>query len=136
MWIWAPSPMPCWIGVRARYKPLRDVPDAQVSGAGYSLARTESESPRELTMNNIQFNRRTLAAVTAWAAASMTMPKLWAQPRLEKTKVSIAVSGKATFYNLPLTIAEQLGYFKAEGLVVDVSDFAGGSQALAAVEGG
>lgn len=87
-------------------------------------------------MNNIQFNRRTLAAVTAWAAASMTMPTLWAQPRLEKTKVSIAVSGKATFYNLPLTIAEQLGYFKAEGLVVDVSDFPGGSQALAAVEGG
>ena len=87
-------------------------------------------------MNNLQFNRRTLAVVTAWAAASATMPRLWAQPRLEKTQISIAVGGKTAFYNLPLTIAEQLGYFKAEGLVVDIRDFAGGSQALAAVQGG
>lgn len=87
-------------------------------------------------MNNIHFNRRTLLAVTACAAASVAAPALWAQPRLEKTKIAIAVGGKAAFYNLPLTIAEQLGYFKAEGLEVDISDFAGGSQALAAVEGG
>jgi len=87
-------------------------------------------------MNNIQFNRRTLLAVTTWAAASGAAPALWAQPRLEKTKIAIAVGGKAAFCNLPLTIAEQLGYFKAEGLEVDISDIAGGSQALAAVEGG
>jgi len=87
-------------------------------------------------MNNIQFNRRTLVAVTAWAAASVAAPALSGQPRLEKTKIGIAVGGKAAFYNLPLTIAEQLGYFKAEGLEVDISYFAGGSQALVAVEGG
>ena len=87
-------------------------------------------------MNKIQCRRRTLAAVAAWAAASVAAPALWAQPRPEKTKVAIAVGGKAAFYNLPLTIAEQLGYFKAEGLEVDISDFAGGSQALAAAEGG
>ena len=48
----------------------------------------------------------------------------------------IAVGGKASFYYLPLTIAEQLGYFKDEGLNVKISDFAGGSQALRAVVGG
>ncbi len=59
-----------------------------------------------------------------------------AQGALEKTKVHIAVGGKAAFYYLPLTIAEQLGYFKAEGLEVQISDFAGGSAALRAVVGG
>jgi NitT/TauT family transport system substrate-binding protein len=39
-------------------------------------------------------------------------------------------------YYLPLTIAEQLGYFKAEGLDVNIVDFAGGSRALQAVVGG
>ncbi len=55
---------------------------------------------------------------------------------LEKTQVHIAVGGKAAFYYLPLTIAEQLGYFKAEGLEVSISDFAGGATALRAVVGG
>src|SRR5476649_698304 len=56
-----------------------------------------------------------------------------AQGALEKTEVHIAVGGKAAFYYLPLTIAEQLGYFKAEGLDITISDFAGGSTALRAV---
>ncbi len=59
-----------------------------------------------------------------------------AQGKPEKSKVAIAVGGKAGFYYLPLTIAEQLGYFKAEGLDVEISDFAGGSRALQAVVGG
>uniref|UniRef100_UPI00406BE6A0 ABC transporter substrate-binding protein n=1 Tax=Rhodoferax sp. GW822-FHT02A01 TaxID=3141537 RepID=UPI00406BE6A0 len=54
----------------------------------------------------------------------------------EKKKVAIAVGGKNLFYYLPLTIAEQLGYFKAEGLDVEISDFAGGSRALQALVGG
>jgi NitT/TauT family transport system substrate-binding protein len=56
--------------------------------------------------------------------------------QLEKRDVHIAVGGKSAFYYLPLTIAEQLGYFKDEGLEVKISDFAGGSQALRAVVGG
>jgi NitT/TauT family transport system substrate-binding protein len=55
---------------------------------------------------------------------------------LEKPKVSIAVGGKNLFYYLPLTIAEQLGYFKDEGLQVEISDFAGGAKALQAMVGG
>jgi len=55
---------------------------------------------------------------------------------IEKPKVSIAVGGKNLFYYLPLTIAEQLGYFKDEGLQVEISDFAGGSKALQALVGG
>lgn len=55
---------------------------------------------------------------------------------IEKPKVSIAVGGKNLFYYLPLTVAEQLGYFKDEGLQVEISDFAGGSKALQAMVGG
>ena len=55
---------------------------------------------------------------------------------LEKPKLSIAVGGKNLLYYLPLSIAESLGYFKAEGLDVSIVDFAGGSQALRAVVGG
>lgn len=64
------------------------------------------------------------------------MPQAYAQTKLEKTKISLAVGGKAAFYYLPLTITEQLGFFKAEGLDVEISDFAGGARALQAVVGG
>jgi NitT/TauT family transport system substrate-binding protein len=87
-------------------------------------------------MVNIGLNRRTFSSVAALSVAAISAPLLWAQPRPEKTKISIAVGGKAAFYYLPLTIAEQLGYFQAEGLEVEISDFAGGSRALQAVVGG
>jgi len=68
--------------------------------------------------------------VAAWPAL------VGAQGALERKDVHIAVGGKASLYYLPLTIAEQLGYFKDEGLTLKISDFAGGSQALRAVIGG
>jgi len=80
--------------------------------------------------------RRTFTSMATASAALVAAPVLRAQAKLEKTKVSIAVGGKAAFYYLPLTITEQLGYFKAEGLDVEISDFAGGSRALQAVVGG
>ncbi len=87
-------------------------------------------------MSKNLINRRVFTAGTALAAAALAAPALRAQNRPEKTKVAIAVGGKASFYYLPLTLAEQLGYFKAEGLEVEISDFAGGARALQAVVGG
>jgi NitT/TauT family transport system substrate-binding protein len=54
----------------------------------------------------------------------------------EKPKISIGVGGKSLFYYLPLTIALQKGYFKSEGLDVEVQDFPGGARALQALLGG
>jgi len=68
--------------------------------------------------------------IAAWPAFA------GAQGAIEKKDVHVAVGGKASLYYLPLTIAEQLGYFKEEGLNLTISDFAGGSQALRAVVGG
>ena len=59
-----------------------------------------------------------------------------AQGAPEKRDIHIAVGGQASFYYLPLTIAERLGYFKDEGLNLRISDFAGGAVALRAVVGG
>jgi NitT/TauT family transport system substrate-binding protein len=73
--------------------------------------------------------------VVAALAAALPLG-VFAQGKLEKSKVSVAVGGKASFYYLPLTIAEQLGYFKDEGIELEISDFEGGSKALQAVVGG
>ena len=75
---------------------------------------------------------RYAAAILALAAAGLVS----AQSAPEKPDVHIAVGGKAALYYLPLTITEQLGYFKDEGLNVKISDFKGGSAALRAVVGG
>jgi NitT/TauT family transport system substrate-binding protein len=81
-------------------------------------------------------NRRRWVGAATVGAALLVVPGLHAQSKLEKTKIAIAVGGKASFYYLPLTLAEQLGYFTSEGLEVEISDFAGGARALQAVVGG
>ena len=84
--------------------------------------------------------RTALIAVPALGAsalaASLTWPRRAAAQALEKPKLTLAVGGKNLLYYLPLTIAESLGYFKAEGLEVTIADFAGGSRALQAMIGG
>ncbi len=72
----------------------------------------------------------------AGGIAAASLPNLSFAQGLEKPKCTIAVGGKNLFYYLPLTIAEQLGYFKDEGLDLTIVDFAGGSRALQAVVGG
>ena len=81
-------------------------------------------------------SRRIFTGGAALAVAALALPALRAQSRLEKPKIALSVGGRAAFYYLPLTITEQLGYFKAEGLEVEISDFAGGARALQAVVGG
>ena len=80
----------------------------------------------------MKIHRRTLLG----AAAALATPAFVHAQTLEKPKLTIAVGGKNLLYYLPLTIAEQLGYFKHEGLDVSIVDFAGGARALQAVVGG
>ena len=87
-------------------------------------------------MHDTPVSRRKVGSTLVAGAVSLAAPGVRAQSQLEKPSVAIAVGGKASFYYLPLTLAEQLGYFKAEGLDVEISDFAGGSRALQAVVGG
>jgi NitT/TauT family transport system substrate-binding protein len=79
------------------------------------------------------YTRRALLVVLLSIAPGLG----WSQGTpLERKDVHLAVGGKTALYYLPLTIAEQLGYFKQEGLELKISDFAGGAQALRAVVGG
>jgi NitT/TauT family transport system substrate-binding protein len=84
---------------------------------------------------NKKFWKQFAIALGLFLLGYFTLGQVFAQT-VEKQKVSIAVGGKNLFYYLPLTIAEQLGYFKDEGLQVEISDFAGGSKALQALVGG
>ncbi|MDQ6880876.1 MAG: ABC transporter substrate-binding protein, partial [Pseudomonadota bacterium] len=87
-------------------------------------------------MKNSDLSRRSFTSAALLAGAAIAAPAVRGEARLEKSRLSIAVGGKAAFYYLPLTISEQLGYFKAEGLDVEISDFAGGARALQALVGG
>jgi NitT/TauT family transport system substrate-binding protein len=80
--------------------------------------------------NSRNWNSRKIIGIVLLAAASL------AQAQIEKRDVHIAIGGKSALYYLPLTIAEQLGYFKDEGLNVRISDFPGGTRSLEAVVGG
>src|SRR3546814_20736180 len=81
-------------------------------------------------------NLRLLLAATAALVLSACTVSGDAQAAPEKTKLTLGVGGKALFYYLPLTIAEQKGYFKGEGLDVTINDFGGGAKSLQALVGG
>jgi NitT/TauT family transport system substrate-binding protein len=83
-----------------------------------------------------RISRRRITGFTVFSSACLAIPALRAQSKPEKSRVALAVGGKATFYYLPLTISEQLGYFRAEGIELEISDFAGGARAFQAVMGG
>lgn len=87
-------------------------------------------------MPEIRIARRTLlfTAMAAAAVGRLAPTRVEAAP--EKSRLVLAVGGKSALYYLALTIAEQLGYFKDEGLDVEIQDFAGGSKSVQALIGG
>jgi NitT/TauT family transport system substrate-binding protein len=50
--------------------------------------------------------------------------------------VRIGVGGQSQIVYLPATLAQQLGYYKEEGVLADLQDFPGGAKALEALHGG
>src|SRR6266568_980574 len=68
------------------------------------------------------------ATSTAPSGAQTTSP--------EKTTLKIGVGGQGQIIYMPLTLADQLGYFKQEGLSVEIQDLKGGADALTAMVGG
>jgi NitT/TauT family transport system substrate-binding protein len=82
------------------------------------------------------FPMRRLAALIALAITAALLSAAPAFAQVEKPKLTIGVGGKPLFYYLPLTIAERKGYFKDEGLEVEIPDFPGGARALQALLGG
>jgi NitT/TauT family transport system substrate-binding protein len=75
---------------------------------------------------------RTVAVVVA---ACMVAASAGAQAP-ERKDIKLGVGGAPALYYLPLAVTERLGFFKEQGLNVEVSDFKGGSQSLTALVGG
>jgi NitT/TauT family transport system substrate-binding protein len=80
--------------------------------------------------------RRAIVGATLAAPLAAAVPTAAFAQALERKKITIAVGGKNLLYYLPLSVAEQLKYFQAEGLDAEIVDFAGGARALQAVVGG
>jgi NitT/TauT family transport system substrate-binding protein len=68
------------------------------------------------------------AVVLATASAHAQAP--------EKKDIKLGVGGAPALYYLPLALTDSLGYFKEQGLNVEINDFKGGSQSLTALVGG
>ena len=77
--------------------------------------------------------QRTLFAASLLALLSIGTAQAQAP---EKKDVRLGVGGASALYYLPLALTERLGYFKEQGLNVEINDFKGGSQSLTALVGG
>src|ERR1044071_867381 len=76
------------------------------------------------------------AAAAALAAGAAPQVRAQAAGAPEKAKVQLGVGGKPLLYYLPLTIAERRGFFKEEGLEVEIADLAGRARSLQSLVGG
>lgn len=88
---------------------------------------------------SVGISRRHLGKAGLLLATSLALPALQAQTsqrKLERTRIVMAVGGKASLGYLPLTVSAQLGYFKAEGLDLEINDFGTGARASHAILNG
>lgn len=76
-------------------------------------------------------NRRAFGRNASSLLAALAWPDVQAKPDSvagalagppEKNRLSLAVGGKSALYYLPLTIAANLGFFRAQGLDLDIAD--------------
>jgi NitT/TauT family transport system substrate-binding protein len=79
--------------------------------------------------------RRTFAVV-AIIGALLTASAVNGSAQVENPRITLAVGGQPLYIYLPLTLAQQLGYFKAAGVEVEIVDVDGGAKALEALLGG
>ncbi len=82
------------------------------------------------------FNFKQKIFVCWLTAGILLFPLLSCSRAADKTTIQMAVGGQTQFIYLPLTLADRLGYFKDEGLTINIADLRGGSEALAAMMGG
>lgn len=67
-----------------------------------------------------RLNRRQLLQSTAWAAGALAVRGSVAQARPERRSITLVVEDRAGFQQVPVLLAEQLGYFRSEGLNLKV----------------
>jgi len=84
-------------------------------------------------VNNIRGIRRRILLGSALSLAGLRLGPVRAEGKPEKSRVILAVGGRTQLQYLPLTIADRLGFFSAEGLDIEVLDLATGVRSQQAV---
>lgn len=119
---------------------MRGFPDARAAAIGYRQRIPVPPyflpvPPVSRAVPIAQTRRRTLLlgapalVMGGRLAQAQAQPQAQTQTRPEKTRITLAVGGKTALYYLPITLAEQLKLFAAEGLDVELQDHAGDSLA-------
>jgi NitT/TauT family transport system substrate-binding protein len=68
------------------------------------------------------WSRRQFQQIVLGSAAALALPATAVRAAPEKPRIKVAVYTRDSFNQLPLVVAQQLGYFKAEGLDVELID--------------
>ncbi len=77
-----------------------------------------------------------LAAVTLYLCGLVGLTAACGTKPNAGTSIRIAIGGQSQMVYLPTTLAQELGFYEDEGLVVELQDFEGGAKALQALMGG
>ena len=77
-----------------------------------------------------------IGLLAACGGSSPASPAAAPAGKPEKAALNVGVGGQSQLIYMPLTLADSLGYFKAEGITVTIQDLKGGSDALKALVGG
>jgi NitT/TauT family transport system substrate-binding protein len=79
-----------------------------------------------------------LASLLIVACGGTSAPSASPSPggKPEKASITMAIGGQFQIIYMPATLAQSLGYYKDEGLTVDIQSLKGGADALKALTGG
>lgn len=83
-------------------------------------------------MSGVLSSRRSFVLATAGALATAA----WGVNEPAQQRVSIALAARQSLYHLPLTLADQLGFFRQAGLTIEWLPHEGGAKALASATQG
>lgn len=123
-WVWTLQP-----SLGDQVKPAGDHPNAVLASTAYPWHQDFCSFLDAVIRDGLP-RRRALLTVAALAATALSAPGVGAAARLEKSRVQLVVGDKSGFQHLPLTLADQLGFFRQEGLTLEITDAGSPSRAL------
>jgi NitT/TauT family transport system substrate-binding protein len=87
-------------------------------------------------MEGVIMTRTSFVTFVSFVAAMAAMGACANQTKSGLRHVRIAVGGQNQMVYLPTTLAQELGFYREEGIEAELQDFAGGAKALQAAVGG
>ena len=104
---------------------------------GASLTRTHrlTEDTEHKGHKGLNRGQKTFLCGSLCSVTFVTLCVLGCTGR-SSDRIRIAIGGQAQLIYLPTTLARELGFYRDEGLDVELQDFAGGAKALQAAVGG